>query len=147
MDRLEVYCFILRSPDEVFAFLTDFTRLSSWRRVSDLRIEPQAPPHVGARLHMIVRGVVGRMKFTNEVVQLDPSRRFYSDRSIAGPFAIHNSWKVEACDGGSRVVWTTEFETGSVNRLFATIFRRAILRREMKELKTLRRILENDSTT
>ena len=108
MNTIEIQYDIARRPDEVFQFLTDFAQLRRWRTMEDLRVEPVGPIQIGSRLFTKVSGPGGQpMQFTNEVVQLDPTRCVYRDHCLDGTFLIQSGWQVEANNGGSRLKWVT----------------------------------------
>ncbi|HET7474561.1 MAG TPA: SRPBCC family protein [Dermatophilaceae bacterium] len=100
---------IAAPPDRVFDELTDLGRLTRWRTLESIRLEPDGPARVGTVLHSTVRGA-GRMQFVNEVTALDRGAHTYDDRSVSGTFPIESGWRVEAVPGGSRVHWTTRYQ-------------------------------------
>lgn len=40
MNRIEISFYIARTPDDVFAFLTDFSQLTRRRQLDSLRLDP-----------------------------------------------------------------------------------------------------------
>ncbi len=100
MNTIEIQYDIARRPNDVFAFLTDFSQLRKWRTLEDFRVEPDGPIHVGSRLLSKVSGISQPMQFTNEVVELDAARRVYRDRCLDGTFLIQSGWQVESNNGG-----------------------------------------------
>ena len=81
------------------------------------------------------------MHFTNEVVELDPTRHVYRDRGVDGTFLIQSSWQVEANEAGSRLKWVTEFETRGLMKLLTPILRGAIRQGQLQDLTKLRQTL------
>jgi hypothetical protein len=145
MNIIEIQYDIARRPDEVFQFLTDFAQLRRWRTMEDLRVEPVGPIQIGSRLFTKVSGPGDQpMQFTNEVVQLDPTRRVYRDHCLDGTFLIQSGWQVEANNGWSRLKWVTEFETRGFMKLLTPVLRRAIRQGQLQDLMKLRQILEQN---
>ena len=147
MNTIEIHYDIGQKPDEVFAFLTDFSQLRKWRTLEDFRVEPDGPIHVGSRLLTRVSALGQPMQFTNEVVELDPAWKLYRDRCLDGTFLIQSSWQVEANNGGSRLNWVTEFETRGFMKLFTPILRRVIRQGQLQDLMNLKQLLEKKLNT
>jgi carbon monoxide dehydrogenase subunit G len=142
VNTIEIQYDIARKPDDVFAFLTDFSQLTKWRTLEDFRVEPNDPIHLGSRLFSKVSGIGRPMQFTNEVVELDPTRRVYRDRCLDGTFLIQSGWQVEANNGGSRLKWATEFAAPGLMKLLTPVLRRAIRQGQLQDLMKLKQILE-----
>ena len=142
MNTIEIQYDIAQKPDDVFAFLTDFSQLRKWRTLEDFSIEPSGPIHLGSRLFSKVSGIGRPMQFTNEVVELDPTRRVYRDRCLDGTFLIQSGWQVESINGGSRLKWVTEFEAPGLMKLLTPVLRRAIRQGQLQDLLKLKQILE-----
>src|SRR5687768_11172351 len=100
MNTIQIDYDIERSPEDVFAFLTDFNQLMRWRTMEDFRLEPEGTARVGTRLRSRVKGIGQPMVFTNEIVELNPIRRVYRDRCLDGTFLIQSAWQVEPHNGG-----------------------------------------------
>jgi uncharacterized protein YndB with AHSA1/START domain len=142
MNTIEISYDINRSPDSVFAFLTDFDQITRWRELDSLRVEPAGSAHVGKRLVSTVTAMGRSMAFTHEITALNPSERIYSDHFIDGAFPLQSSWRVEPKDGGSRLLWTTEFEGRGIMKLMTPFVRNNIKRGQLKDLGKLKAILE-----
>ena len=144
MITIEIQYNIARKPNEVFAFLTDFSQLRKWRTLEDLRVEPNGPIRVDSKLFTKVKGIGQSMQFTNEVVELDPVQHVYRDRCLDGTFLIQSGWRVEANEAGSRLHWITEFETRGLMKLLTPVLRRAIRQGQVNDLRKLKQILEKN---
>jgi uncharacterized protein YndB with AHSA1/START domain len=142
MNRIQIDYDIERSPEDVFGFLTDFNQLKRWRTMENFQLEPAGTARVGTRLHSKVKGMGQSMLFTNEIVELDPTRRVYRDRCLDGTFLIQSAWQVEPHNGGSRLKWMTEFEPRGLMRLLTPILRRAIRQGQIEDLAKLKQLLE-----
>ena len=144
MNTIEIEYHIACKPEDVFAFLTDFSQLSTWRTLEDLRVEPAGPIQVGSKLFTKVRGPGQVMRFTNEVVELDPARHVYRDRCLEGTFLIQSDWQVEPNHINSRLKWITEIEARGFMKLLTPILRRAIHQGQLQDLMKLKQILEKN---
>jgi uncharacterized protein YndB with AHSA1/START domain len=142
MNTIKIDYDIARPPDEVFAFLTDFSQLTRWRTLDSIRLEPNAPAQVGSRLFSTVTAMNRRMEFTNEIVDLNQQRRFFRDRFLAGSFPIQSSWQVEPHNGGSQIKWITEFEGQGLMKLLTPILSRTIRQGQLDDLAKLKQLLE-----
>jgi carbon monoxide dehydrogenase subunit G len=144
MNKIEIRYDVEANPDEVFAFLTDFNRLLSWRTLDDIKLEPEGTARVGTILRTKVKGIGRPMKFTNEITELDSTRRKFQDRGIDGTFIIQSGWLVEPNASGSRINWLTEFEAHGPLVLLTPVLRRAIRSVQLKDLAKLNQLLERD---
>ena len=129
-------------PDEVFAFLTNFEALPTWRSVESIRLEPLGPAQVSTRLYSTVRAMSRKMSFQNEITALDPGSRYYADRFVNGSFPIQSSWWVQPREAGSLVSWTTEFEATGLMAFVPSVLARRIRSGQLKDLEKLKAILE-----
>jgi uncharacterized protein YndB with AHSA1/START domain len=144
MNTIEIQYDISRKPEDVFAFLTDFSQLRTWRTLEDFRVEPSGPLDIGSKLFSKVSGIGQPMQFTNEVLELDPVRHVFRDRCLDGTFLIQSGWQVEPNNGGSRFRWVTEFEARGFMKLLTPILRRAIRQGQLQDLMKLKQILEKN---
>ncbi len=142
MNTIQIQYDIDRSPADVFAYLTDFSQLRQWRTMEDLRLDPEGTARVGTRLLSKVKGIGQPMEFTNEIVELDPTRRVFRDRCLDGTFLIQSNWQVEPHNGGSRLKWITEFEARGLMKLLTPILRRAIRQGQLEDLAKLKQLPE-----
>jgi uncharacterized protein YndB with AHSA1/START domain len=142
MNTIEISYDINRSPDKVFAFLTDFAQLTRWRTLDSLSIEPAGPIAVGKRVVSAVTAMGRTMAFTHEITKLNPSERTYSDHFVNGAFPLQSSWRVEPKNGGSRLLWTTQFEGRGIMKLMTPLMRANIRKGQLNDLGKLKTILE-----
>lgn len=143
MREIQVEYDIDRPADEVFARLVDARRMTEWRTLESLRVEPDGPLQPGTRLHSVVKGPTGRMTFENEVTRLDGGDHFYADRAVGGTFLIQSSWRVLPRDGGSRIRWTTNYEPRGFLRVLAPMLGSGIRAGQLKDLARLKALLED----
>ncbi len=68
---------IARAPDEVFAFVTDPTKLSAWQDAEEVVQLTEGPVRPGTRFREVHTAMGrGRVELT-EVVEYDPGRLFH----------------------------------------------------------------------
>src|SRR5215203_7219726 len=98
---------ISRTPDDVFAYVTDPTRLPEWQE-SVIKAESlQTPARVGTRARITRR--VGRRELTQsaELADLTPPTRWVV-RGLDGPVRGNVSGRIEPLDNGKRSRVTIE---------------------------------------
>ena len=96
---------IARPPEQVFAYLTDPAKVSTWQNALEVRQLTPGPVGPGTRFREIhtALGIRARPQVT-EVVAFEPGRRF-DLRVVEGP-PIDGRWDLEAIDGGTRLTLT-----------------------------------------
>lgn len=129
-------------PDDLFAALTDFAALPTWRSVEIIRLEPPGPAQAGSHVFSAVRTIGRRMRFENEITVLDPRSRYYADRFVNGSFAIQSSWWVQPRNSGSLLTWTTDYEATGLMAFIPGLAARRIHTGQMADLERLKAKLE-----
>jgi uncharacterized protein YndB with AHSA1/START domain len=95
---------IARSPDEVFAYLTDPSKLSTWQDAEEVTQLTPEPRGVGTRLREVHK-VLGRRRVEiTEFVVYEPGRRF-EIAMVDGP-PLDGRWDLEPSGQGTRVTFT-----------------------------------------
>ncbi len=88
IDPIELSVEIDRSPDDVFAYIRDFSNEPQWQADAiEVVPEPAGPVQVGARIRNKRKTPFGTQTFTMEVVEIDESVRRVKDVAIDGMFA------------------------------------------------------------
>lgn len=125
-----------RAPEEVFAYLTDPSKLSSWQDAEEVIQLTPGPLGVGTRLREIHK-VLGRRRVEiTEFVVYEPGRRF-EIRMVDGP-PLDGRWDFDRSNAGTRLTFTPIVRlTGFRQRfepllIFAT---RLVFRRFHRRLK------------
>ncbi|HET6967887.1 MAG TPA: SRPBCC family protein [Ornithinibacter sp.] len=98
-----------RSPEEVFAVLSDLTRDPEWRR-EWVAARPEAPgdaPRVGSRTTLVGRLLGRDIDTVYEVIELEPNRSVRW-RGVSGPLPLVFSRSLEGIDGGTRITFVYE---------------------------------------
>jgi uncharacterized protein YndB with AHSA1/START domain len=115
---------IERSPDEVFAYVTDPSRFAEWQaNVVAGGIENDHQPAVGSKCVTTRR--IGRAERTarQEIIELDPPRR-WSVRGVDGPVRADVDVEVEPLDDGARarVTISLQFTGHRIGKLIVPLF-------------------------
>ena len=138
---------IARSPEQVFAYVTDPSRLTEWQESAvSSRLEGGDAPAVGSRVVVVRR--VGRRErtMTVELAELNPPTS-WAVRGIDGPVRGNVKGTVEPLDDGarSRVTIELDFEGHGIGKLLVPLVVRRQAQKEMpKNLQNLKERLERD---
>jgi uncharacterized protein YndB with AHSA1/START domain len=124
-----------RTPDEVFAYVTDPARFTEWQNtVVSAHAEDGDPVHVGSRVVM-TRKMGGREQtMTSEVTEHQPPGR-YAFRIIDGPVRAHGKGSFEPLDDGARTRFTFEldFEGHGIGKVLVPLVVRRQASRELPQ--------------
>jgi uncharacterized protein YndB with AHSA1/START domain len=139
---------ISRSPEDVFSYVTDPSRLPEWQEsVVSVRREDPAPIAVGSRV-VVTRRVGGREQaMTAELAELNPPRS-WAVRGVDGPVRGNVNGTIEPLDGGarSRVTIELDFEGHGIGKLLVPL---VVKRQAQKEVprnqQKLKERLESDA--
>lgn len=124
---------ISRRPEDVFAYMTDPSRLGEWQEsLVSSRLEGGGTPTVGSRVTQTRRIGRGQRTMTMEVTEHSPPRRF-AFRGIDGPVRAIGGGTVEPLDDGSRSRVTVEldFEGHGIGKLLVPLVVRRQARSEL----------------
>jgi uncharacterized protein YndB with AHSA1/START domain len=124
---------ISRSPEDVFSYVTDPSRLPEWQEsVVGVGREDDAPITVGTRA--VVTRRVGRREqaMTAELAELNPPRS-WAVRGIDGPVRGNVKGTIEPLDDGarSRVTIELDFEGHGIGKLLVPL---VVRRQAQKEV-------------
>jgi uncharacterized protein YndB with AHSA1/START domain len=139
---------ISRPPQEVFAYVTDPSRLAEWQEsLISSRPEGGGPPAVGSKAIMTRR--VGRSErtMTMQLTNFSPPRS-WGARGIDGPIRAIVNGTVEPLEGeaGSRVTIELDFEGHGLGKLLVPLVVRRQAQRELpRNLRSLRGQLESEA--
>jgi uncharacterized protein YndB with AHSA1/START domain len=133
---------ISRSPDDVYAYLTDPSHLPDWQEsVVRVQRDDKTPLQGGSRVVITRRVGPREMQMTTEMIKVDPPRR-WSVRGIDGPVRGNVEGTVDPLDDGarSRVTIELEFEGHGFGKLLIPLI---VRRQAQKELpQNVRRLKE-----
>jgi uncharacterized protein YndB with AHSA1/START domain len=136
---------IARTPEDVFAYLTDPSHLAEWQEsVVSTRLEGGGAPAVGSRVAVVRRMGRSERTMTMELAELN-SPRSWAVRGIDGPVRGNARGTVEPLDGGarSRVTIELDFEGHGIGKLLVPLVVRRQAQKEMpKNMQNLKERLE-----
>ncbi|MFE2874623.1 SRPBCC family protein [Streptomyces roseus] len=137
---------ISRSPEDVFDYVTDPTRLPEWQDSAvSARPLQGTPLHVGSKT-VVTRRLGGReFPMTMQVTELDRPRSWHV-RGVGGPVRGDVRGTIEPLDGGkrSRLTLDLDFEGHGIGRVIAPLVVKPHARKEMpRDEEMLKHLLEN----
>jgi uncharacterized protein YndB with AHSA1/START domain len=137
---------ISRSPEDVFAYVTDPSRMPEWQG-GVVRVERigEGPVAVGTRA--VVTRRIGRreVNMTVEIAEVDPPRSFVV-RSLDGPVRGENRGTIEPLDDGrrSRVTNALDLQGHGIGRLLVPLVaKRQAQRGAPRNMEKLKKRLES----
>ena len=135
---------IQRPVEEVFDYVTDPDKLSSWQtNTVSVRAEPDGPLGLGTRLHEVHRAPGGReLPSVVEVSQFEVGRRLEL-RIVEGPLAVDGLFVFAPTDADrTRVeLFGTGRPEGSM-RFVQPLLKHFVRRQFAGNLRTLKRVME-----
>jgi carbon monoxide dehydrogenase subunit G len=141
--RVEFEIEVGRAIEEVFAYLTDLSKLAEWDpRVVSVELETDLPMSVGTRMRE-TRSLLGRtVEQLVEVSEHEPPRLF-SLRILEGPVPLDGRNVLEPIDGGTRIRFRGEGELRGAAKLLQPLMRVAVERQLRRHYQRLRENLES----
>lgn len=146
MGTVIVETFIARTPDEVFAYLRDYSNEAKWQgaHVSQSIVEPPGPATVGTKVHKIRKTPDGEQRFTIEITEMDERARRWVDVTLSGSFrGTKGSWQVTPENGGSRVRLVAEMKAAGLWRLILPLIDSTARKDLPVEFANLKKVLES----
>jgi len=133
---------IARAPADVFAYVADPAKLSTWQTNTVSAVpEPDGPITKGSRIHEVHRAPGGKeMHSLVEIVDYEPDRAF-GMRVVEGP-PIHGEITLEPSDEGTRMRFRVHGQPSGAMRLAEPILRLMLKRQFRRHCTTLKRLLE-----
>jgi uncharacterized protein YndB with AHSA1/START domain len=135
---------ISRSPDDVFAYVTDPSRLPEWQESVVKADSSETPARVGTRAQVTRR--IGRREVTQsaELAELS-SPTSWEVRGLDGPVRGNVSGRIEPLDNGarSRVTIELDLQGHGIGRLLVPLIVRRKAEQEMpRNMQQLKERLE-----
>jgi uncharacterized protein YndB with AHSA1/START domain len=133
---------IARSPEDVFAYVTDVSRHPEWQEgLVSATLEGEGPLGVGSRI--VQRRKLGptTVAVTSEITAFN-SPELVSFTGLDGPIRADGSQRVERVGEGSRVSFEMEMRGHGFGVLMLPIARRQATRQVAESHENLKRILE-----
>jgi len=119
MARIEASVVINRPVEEVFEFVTNPKNDLLWQLgVLESEQTSEGPMGVGTTLRSVSQFMGRRMEGTGEVIGYKANKKITS-KGASGPMSVETSYTFEPVEGGTRLSFVGEGETGGfVKRLF-----------------------------
>ncbi|MGP3689361.1 SRPBCC family protein [Streptomyces sp. IBSNAI002] len=137
-----------RTPEDVYAYVTDPTHLPEWQDTAVSAVPMgDLPVHIGSRV--LVTRQVGRRRVptTMEYTELDPPRSWHV-HGIDGPVRPDLRGYIEPLDDGarSRVTLSVDFEGHGMGRALVPLAVKPMVRKEMpRSEEKLKHLLEHSA--
>ena len=143
MVRAELTIEIARTPEEVFAYLTDVANLTAWQSgVHAAEIVGGGEPHAGAQIAES-RQLLGRdVHTTLEIAEYEPPRLF-TVRALDGPVRFTVRHELEPADEGTRLTVVGEGDAGLLPGFAAGIMARRVEKEFRRDFERLQQLLEH----
>ena len=134
---------VARTPEDVFAYLTDVSNLPAWQSgVHTAQIEDAGAPRVGARIRES-RHMLGReLNTTLEITEYDAPRVF-SLRALDSPVPFIVRHELEPSGGGTRLTVTGVGDASLLPGFAAGIMARRAEKQFRKDFERLKKRLES----
>ena len=134
---------IARPRDEVASYAADPTNATVWyRNIRRIEWETRPPVAVGSRVAFVAQFLGRPLAYTCEVEVLEPDTRLVM-RADQGPFPMETSYEWhDTPHGGTRMTLRHRGEPTGFSSIVAPMLVVAMRRANMKDLSTLRRVLE-----
>ena len=144
MIRFTVATEIARSPTEVFAYVTDPAKLSTWQTSTVSAVtEGSQPLGLGTRVREVHRAPGGKqLASIVEVSEYEPDQVF-ALRVIEGALPIHARLTLEPTEAGTRLQLGAHGEPSGFIRLAQPVLRLSLKRQFAGYCATLKHVLEN----
>ena len=130
--------------DQVAAFASDPENAPRWYvNISSVVLETPPPVAVGSRMAFVAHFLGRRIAYTYEVREMVDGERFVLG-TAEGPFPMETTYTwSDTAAGGTRMTLRNRGEPTGFGQLAAPVMARAMRRANLKDLRTLKSLLEN----
>ncbi len=136
---------INRSPEDVFAYLDDYSRHPEWQSaLQEVTVQTEGSPRVGTRVSERRKVPGGVREMTIETTEHEPPRRI-GFRGLDGPIRVVGTATVSPVDGGSRVSVELDFEGHGLGKLLLPLVRSQARKEVPLDQQRLKERLESGS--
>lgn len=137
---------IARSPEDVFAYVTDPSRFTEWQdAVVSARLQDDGPLGQGSRIALTRRFGKREQAMTSELTEYDPPRS-YAFRVVDGPVRALGRGTFEPVGDRTRFTFELDFEGHGIGKVLIPLVVRRQAERELPESHAnLKRRLERSS--
>jgi uncharacterized protein YndB with AHSA1/START domain len=142
MIQHEVTIHLDQPVEQVFAFLMDTSKLSTWQS-NLIKSEPltEGPLRTGSRFREVRRINNKETEIQGEITALEPNKRLET-KTATGPQAMI-SYSLNPEQGGTRLRYKFVLITSGLMRLLEPMIASSIKKDTEADFETLKRILEN----
>lgn len=136
---------IMRSVQEVFAFVTDVRNNPRWQsNLLEARQLTDGPVQAGTSFREVRRLLGRQVEVTTQVTDYGPPTRF-AVRSTSGPAPFQGRFAFEDAGGSTKVTFTMEVQPVGPLKLAESMVRGALQRDTEAALERLKAVLEAQS--
>ena len=135
---------IERPVDLVARYAADPSNAPEWY-IKIESVDWKTPPavEVGSRVEFVARFLGRRLRYTYEIVELEPGRRLVM-RTAEGPFPMETTYAwVPAASGQTRMTLRNRGEPSGFSKIAAPFLSTAMRRANRNDLRHLKAILES----
>lgn len=138
----EVTVHLNKPVEQVFAFLMDPTKLTTWQ-ANLIKIDKitEGPLRLGSRFQEVRRLGRRETEIQGEIIAFEPNKRFET-KTLTSP-QVTVSYFLEPEEGGTRVNHRFVMWTSGFMRLLEPLIAKSIREENDLDLKNLKRILES----
>jgi carbon monoxide dehydrogenase subunit G len=131
-----------RPPDDIFAYLSDFSSTQEWDPgVIEAERLGDAPVHKGTEFRLLARFLGRKIPLTYRIVEYDPPNAV-TFRGESSTVVSLDRITFEPFDGGTRIVYDADLALKEAFKLADPLLRVAFRRVGARALAGLRRTLE-----
>ena len=142
MIQHEVTIHLNRPVEQVFAFLMDTGKLSTWQsNLIKMEQLTEGPLRAGSRFREVRRLGKKESEIQGEITVFEPNKRFET-KTITKP-QVTVSYSFEAENGGTRLKHKFVMFTSGLMRLLEPLIASSIKKESESDFETLKHILEN----
>lgn len=142
MIKHEVTIHLNRPVEQVFAFLADTRKVSSWQSsLIELEQLTEGPLRAGSRFREVRRTGPRQSEIQAEITDFEANKRF-ATKTITKP-QVTVSYSLEGEDGGTRLNYKFVMLTSGMMRLLEPLIAGSIKKDTDLDFQSLKRILES----
>lgn len=142
MTKVEVEVVINRSPEDVFAYITNFANNTRWQNgVKEARVTSAGKFGVGSTYSQISQFLGRRIEFHFEVIEYEMNRRIRF-KTVSGSFPVDIVRAVEPVTNGTKVSAIVQGDAGGFFRLFSPLLDWMTKRSIRTDYSRLKQLLE-----
>jgi uncharacterized membrane protein len=142
MRHVESSITLHRPVDQVFGFVTDFSKAVQWQAgIVEARVTSNGPVGVGTTYTWVQQIVGQKVDTRGEITAWEPPNR-YEWKSVSGPFPLSGGVTFKAEGDSTVVTQYADAEPGGFFKLAEGLLVRQVEGQLAQSLKTLKELLE-----